>query len=222
MCGRFTITVAATEAAELLGVAIPQDFRPRYNAAPSQNLLATRVNDAGKREAVLLRWGLVPWWAKDVKIGYSLLNARSETLAGKPSFREAFKKRRCVIPADGFFEWQAIEKVKHPHWFHRKDRKAFLFAGLWERWEPASGDPVESCTIITTDANEVVQPYHDRMPVILAGPAIERWLAPGAISPESAAELLKPAPKSFLVENEVSTVVNSPKTDSPQCIEALA
>jgi len=132
MCGRFTISVEPGELAEVLGVESIPDVRKRYNVAPWQTVLAARMNDAGKREAVLLRWGLVPWWAKDLKIGYSLINARSETLAHKPSFREAFKKRRCVIPADGFFEWKAVGKVQHTHWFHRKDRKAFLFAGLWE------------------------------------------------------------------------------------------
>jgi putative SOS response-associated peptidase YedK len=222
MCGRFTISVEPGELTEVLGVETVPDVRKRYNVAPSQTVLAARVNDAGKREAVLLRWGLVPWWAKDIKIGYSLINARCETVATKPSFRSAFKKRRCVIPADGFFEWKAVGKVKHPHWFHRKDRKAFLFAGLWERWEPEGGEPIESCSIVTTEANDIVKPYHDRMPVILSGLAADRWIKPGDITPEAAAELLKPAPKSFLIENEVSTVVNTPKTDSPECIEAVA
>jgi len=222
MCGRFTISVAAAEVAELLGVAIPPEYRPRYNAAPSQILLAARVNEVGKREAVLLRWGLIPSWATDPKIAFSLINARGETAAQKPSFRSAFKRRRCIIPADGFFEWKKEGKLKRPHWFHRKDRKPFVFAGLWERWEPEKGEPVETCTIVTTEPNEVVKPFHDRMPVILTGLAADRWIKPGDITPEAAADLLKPAPKSFLIENEVSTVVNSPKIDSPACIQAVA
>jgi putative SOS response-associated peptidase YedK len=151
-------------------------------------------------------------------------------------FRSAFKRRRCIIPADGFFEWAKVEKPKsptarkstklavekRPRWFHRKDGKPFVFAGLWERWQPESGDAIESCTIMTTEANEIVKPYHDRMPVILAGASIDRWLTPGDITPDAAAELLVPAPKNSLIEFEVSKIVNSPKTDNSACIEAVA
>src|SRR5262249_34382738 len=132
MCGRFTITVPAAEIAELLGLIELPPIRPRYNVAPTQQILAARINASGKREASLVRGGLIPGWAQDTKIGYSLINARGETLAQKPSFREAFKKRRCVIPADGFYEWKADGKKKRPFRFRRPDAKAFLFAGLWE------------------------------------------------------------------------------------------
>jgi putative SOS response-associated peptidase YedK len=222
MCGRFTISVEPGELAEVLGVEFIPDVRKRYNVAPTQTILAARMTDAGKREAVLFHWGLIPSWSKDSKIQYSTINAKSETAARMPAFRSAFKCRRCIIPADGFFEWEKRGKAKFPHSFHRKDRKAFVFAGLWERWEPESGDAIESCTVMTTEANSVVMPFHDRMPVILTGDSADRWLKPGDISPEVAEELLKPAPAAFLIDQEVSTIVNSPKTDSPQCIEPVA
>ena len=222
MCGRFTISVEPGELAEVLGVKSIPDVRKRYNVAPTQTILAARVNDAGKREAALFHWGLIPSWSEDPKIQYHTINAKSETAAHKPAFRSAFKRRRCIIPADGFFEWAKVGKEKRPHWFHRKDGKPFIFAGLWERWQPASGDAVESCTIMTTEANEVVKPFHDRMPVILDAKAVDVWMKPGDMTEEIAAKILVPAPKTFLVEFEVSTIVNSPKSDKPVCIEAAA
>jgi putative SOS response-associated peptidase YedK len=221
MCGRFTITVSASELAELLGVERIPEVRPRYNIAPSQPVLAARPSNSGTREAAMLNWGLIPSWATDPKIASALKLARAETVAQKPSFRSAYKHRRCIIAADGFFEWTTIGKAKYPHWFHRQDRRPFVFAGLWERWSPENGDAIETCCIVTTEANAVVKPYNERMPVILEGSAVDRWLKPGDISPEVSAALFKPAPESFLTEYEVSTAVNSSRVNGPECIEPV-
>jgi putative SOS response-associated peptidase YedK len=221
MCGRFTISVAPSELAELMGLAAVPDVRPRYNVAPSQSVLAVRLNAENKREAVELKWGLVPSWAEDVRIGYKMINARGETIAEKPSFREAFRRRRCLIPADGFFEWKVEGKKKIPYRFHQPNQKPFLFAGLWERRE-LPGEPVlETCTIVTTTANEVVRPFHERMPVILTDGAADRWLTPGLISPTDAEKLITPAPDGFLIADRVSDRVNSPRIDDPSCIEPI-
>jgi putative SOS response-associated peptidase YedK len=221
MCGRFTITVSGAELAELLEVPVVPQTRPRYNVSPSQNVLAARLNESGQREAVELKWGLVPWWSKDAKIGYSLINARCETIAEKPSFREAFRKRRCLIPADGFFEWKVEGKKKLPYRFRRPDGKPFLFAGLWEYWD--GGDqPLETCTILTTTANQLVSPIDERMPIILSKTGAKEWLSPGLIAPEVAAKLLVPSPDDFLMKEAVNPIVNSPKNDNPSCIEVVA
>ncbi len=218
MCGRFTITVSGAELAEMLEVSVVPQTRPRYNVSPSQTVLALRKTGAGQREAVELKWGLVPWWSKDAKIGYSLINARCETVAEKPSFREAFHKRRCLIPADGFFEWKVDGKKKLPYRFRRPDGKPFLFAGLWEHWDGGE-KPLETCTILTTTANEIVSPFHERMPIILSKEGAKLWLSPGLLAPETAAKLLVPSADDFLMREAVNPVVNSPKNDSPSCIE---
>jgi putative SOS response-associated peptidase YedK len=181
MCGRITFRASGKDLATLFDlIEVPDlDLEPRYNIAPSQPILAVRepANGVG-RELVTLRWGLVPHWAKDLKIGYKLINARAETVATTPSFRSAFRKRRCLVPADGYYEWQKLEKAKQPFYFHRKDGRPFAFAGRWEHWESPDGELVESCTILTTDANDLAKPIHNRMPVIVDAAQYGLWLDP--------------------------------------------
>jgi putative SOS response-associated peptidase YedK len=217
MCGRFNILTNLHEVATLFGVSKPPDFPKRYNVSPTQTIPIVKAED-GKRSIALVRWGLIPSWAKDAKIAYSLINARGETVATKPAFRSAFKKRRCLIPATGFYEWEKRGTKKLPHHFHLKANALFAFAGLWECWHPPEGDPLESCTIVTTEANELVKPFHDRMPVILPHDVHEQWLTP-AEEPDDLIGLLKPYPPSKMAEEEVSTLVNSPKNDRPECLQ---
>jgi putative SOS response-associated peptidase YedK len=174
------------------------------------------------RELSLLRWGLVPSWAKDVKIGASLINARADTIASKPAFRSAFKRRRCLIPADGFFEWKKGEgKVKQPFYIRLKKDYPFAFAGLWEHWEGPNNSAIDSCTIVTTDANDTLRPLHDRMPVILHEGDYDRWLETKTDDPTQLCELLKPYPPEELIAFPISTLVNNARNESPQCIEPL-
>ena len=213
MCGRFTITLAAGEVHDQLELGeLPVDWRPRFNAAPTQPVAA--VTDAHSRQVEWLRWGLIPFWAKDMAIGSRLINARSETVVEKPSFRQAFAQRRCLILADGFYEWQRSPDKKvpsTPYHFHRKDRAAFAFAGLWEQWRSPEGGEVRSCTILTTTANGLVAPVHDRMPVILSGGDLWAWLAPAKAEEHLA--LLKPYPEEWMERYPVSRRVNSPALD---------
>ncbi|HEY0128503.1 MAG TPA: SOS response-associated peptidase, partial [Rubrobacteraceae bacterium] len=166
MCGRFTQRADAKALAKAFGVAEVPEVEARYNVAPTQDILGVYESEDG-REAKFFRWGLIPSWAKDSSMGARLINARAETVAEKPSFRDAFKRRRCVIPADGFYEWQRVGGKRQPYFFRMRDERPFGFAGLWERWEGAGGETLYSCTILTTEANEVLRPVHDRMPVIL-------------------------------------------------------
>jgi putative SOS response-associated peptidase YedK len=201
------------------------EWTPRYNIAPTQTVAAVRSAESGDgRELSLVKWGLIPSWAKDAKIGNSLINARADTVATKPSFRSAFKKRRCLIPADGFYEWKAIpgQKVKQPYLIGIRDAPAFAFAGLWERWSAPDGQKVDSCSIITTDANELMAQVHNRMPVILDSADYDRWLDRNRQDPQDVADLLKPFPAERMQLTPVSTLVNSPRNDTAKCVEALA
>jgi putative SOS response-associated peptidase YedK len=178
MCGRYTLAESPRKLAKRFDVPETPDLPfdgQRYNIAPTQQVPIVRQKDK-KLEMVLAKWGLIPSWAKDMKIGNQLINARADTVATKPSFRSAFKSRRCLIPADGFYEWRKTEDGKQPFHIRMKDKEPFAFAGLWERWRPEEGEPVESCTIITTDANELMGPIHNRMPVILAPEDYATWL----------------------------------------------
>jgi putative SOS response-associated peptidase YedK len=170
----------------------------------------------------MLKWGLVPSWAKDISIGAKLINARSETVTEKPSFREAFKQRRCIIPADGFYEWQRTEGRKQPFFFQMRDERPFGFAGLWERWQGATGQVIESCTILTTEANEVLRPVHDRMPVILHSDDYELWLDEDVRKREFLNDLLRPYPAKEMVSHPVSTAINSPGNQGATLIELMA
>jgi putative SOS response-associated peptidase YedK len=222
MCGRFTRTTPVRVLATLFDFAETPDLAPRYNIAPTQPIAAVRnTGDNSHRELALLRWGLVPGWADDPKISYSLINARSETAATKPAFRAAFKSRRCLILADGFYEWQKQGKDKQPYCIRRKDGKPFAIAGLWESWHPGEEDAVESATILTTSANATMQPIHERMPVILSPSDYGRWLDAKTPRPELES-LLVPFPLDDLSTFPVSKWVNDPKHDDPKCLEPAA
>ncbi|MGH6960565.1 MAG: SOS response-associated peptidase, partial [Dongiaceae bacterium] len=187
-----------------------------YNAAPSQNLPVVRLDRDGRRELALLRWGLIPSWARDPAIGYRTINAKAETVAEKPAFRAAFRKRRCLVPADGFYEWQKIDGGKQPWRITLKDGAPFAFAGLWEHWDKG-GEPVESFTIITTTANALCAEIDDRMPVIIGPADYEAWLAAADTAIPQA--LLQPYPAETMAAYPVGTRVNSPKNDDAQLIE---
>jgi putative SOS response-associated peptidase YedK len=194
---------------------------PRYNIAPTQAVAVVRAGEGGRRLDGL-RWGLIPSWAKDEALGDRMINARAETLAEKPAFRSAFRARRCLIVADGFYEWRKVGGRKQPHCIAFRDRRPFGFAGLWERWEGGADGPVESCTIVTTSANEVVAPIHDRMPVILDPMEFTLWLDPGVTDTSRVADLLRPYAPDLLEAYPVSLLVNNPANDSPACTARLA
>lgn len=221
MCGRFARRTPAKTLAREFQVGEMPDIEPRYNIAPTQDILSIRRTDEG-REAAMLKWGLVPAWAKDVSIGAKLINARSETVTEKPSFREAFKKRRCIIPADGFYEWQRTGGKKQPYFFRMQDEHPFGFAGLWEKWKAIDGQVLETCTILTTEANEVLQPVHDRMPVILHPDDYELWLDTDLRKLDLAKELLRPFPASEMIAYPVSPSINSPLNQGAQLVERTA
>jgi putative SOS response-associated peptidase YedK len=216
MSRRFTLAAPAEGVARRLNVADPESAGPRYNIAPSEQVLAVRAGRAG-REAVRLRWGLVPPWASDPR-RCRLINARAETAAVRPAFREAFRHRRCLVPADGFYVWTKGTGRKEPFLVRLRDRRPFAFAGLWERWESPGGEVVESCAILTTEANEVVRPITDRMPVIVQPRHYGRWLDPALTDPREIRALLAPYPADRMVACPVSRRVNDARNDGPECI----
>ncbi len=224
MCGRFAQAARPDAIAELFHLpieAVPP-YRPRYNLAPTQPALVLRRHPhTGQRELTFLTWGLIPSWAKETSIGNKLINARAETLAQKPAFRAAFRRRRCLIPADGFFEWKKAGKTKQPYFIARKDGRPMALAGLWEHWESPDGSVIESFTIITTEPNELVRALHNRMPAIIPEEAIDLWLAPDADLKALQTLLLTPYPADLLDAWLVSTLVNSPANDDPGLIEPL-
>lgn len=222
MCGRFVLTspadaIAAEFAASTGGLVL----RPRYNIAPMQDVVVVRDVD-GERSLAMLRWGLLPAWAKDPAIASRLVNARSETAAEKPSFRDAMKKRRCIVPASGFYEWKKEGTRKQP-WYFRPSRPGALLAiaGLWERWRSADGEIVETTCLLTTDANALVAPVHDRMPVLLDHEQVERWLDPSDADAASLARMLAPAPPEALGAHRVSTAVSSVRNDDARNIDPI-
>ncbi|WNG52753.1 SOS response-associated peptidase [Archangium minus] len=223
MCGRVTIQTPALAIARefaLTGVRSALD-RPRYNLAPTQ-LMPVVIND-GERMLDAYRWGLIPSWAKEASIGNKLINARGETVAEKPSFRSALKRRRCLVLVDGWFEWKQSTKPKTPYLFRRKDGRPMAFAGLWEEWTaPDTGEVLRTCTVITTGPNAVMAPIHDRMPVILRPEGQELWLRPEPQEASLLQPLLVPNEDEPLELWEVSRVVNSPTNDIPACIERVA
>ena len=220
MCGRFVQKSSPKKLAAKFQVAEVPPLVERFNVAPAQAVLAIRDGE-GAREAAFLKWGLVPAWAKDPAVGHRLINARAETVAEKPSFREAFRRRRCLVPADGFYEWSRRDGRKRPYYFHLSDGEPFAIAGLWERWE-GEGGPLETCTLLTTEANELLSPYHDRMPVIVRPEHYERWLDAGAGGGGALTALLRPYPPQEMDAREVSPLVNSPAHDDPRCVAPLA
>ena len=222
MCGRFTLFEPDKILAREFGVSDFPPRSPRYNIAPSQPVAAVRAAPAGTgRELALLRWGLIPSWSKDPAIGNRLINARAETAREKPSFRNAFRRHRCLIPANGFYEWQRRERGKQPYFVRMRDERLFAFAGLWDRWETPGKDVIETCTILTTTANAILAPIHDRMPVILPAGEYDRWLDPSLKDPGSLAPLLVPFPPEEMLAFPVSPRVNAPSTDDEGCIAPL-
>lgn len=218
MCGRFTLTLdpAEVQAAFDLSAPPPAEFAPRYNIAPSQAIAV--IANGPSRKLEFFKWGLIPSWAKDPKIGNRMINARAETLNEKPSFRTALKKRRCLILADGFYEWKKEGKTKTPIYLQLKDGEPFAFAGLWETWKSPEEEVIKSCTIITTGPNALVKKIHDRMPVILPAKAYDLWLSPDELSAEKVLPLLKPFAASQMKAVPVSPLVNNPAFDSRECI----
>lgn len=221
MCGRFTQKTTYSELKKIFGVAEVPEVKARYNIAPTQEVLSVREATDG-RAARLLKWGLVPAWAKDTTISARLINARSETIEAKPSFREAFKHRRCLIPTDGFYEWQRRDGKKQPYFFQLRDERSFAFAGLWEKWKAADGKILETCTILTTEANEVLRPVHDRMPVILHPSDYDLWLEEDVRKQKLRKELLRPYPAEEMSSHPVSTLVNSPSQQGAELLRPVA
>jgi len=229
MCGRFTLRAPASVIAEQFALFELPPFTPRFNIAPSQPVAVVRLApgrggpDAAEPdgELVWLRWGLVPSWAKDPAVGNRMINARAETAAEKPAFRAAMKRRRCLVAADGFYEWQrrGPGRRKQPYFIHRRDDAPFAFAGLWESWEGADHSYLETCTLLTTEANDLMRPIHDRMPVILAPEHYAPWLDLPHPDPRSLTPLLRPAPSDPLEALPVGTYVNRPGNEGPNCIE---
>ena len=218
MCGRFLLKSPLVRLQGHFGFAERPNLAPQYNIAPTQTvpIVRRRKSEEG-RELAFVRWGLVPFWAKDLSIGSRLINARAEGIAEKPAFRDAFKARRCLVPADGFYEWRKIDGGKQPMLVRLRSGEPFGFAGLWERWRGPEG-PVETFTIVTTDPNAVTAPIHNRMPVILDPADYDQWLDP--TKPDGQA-LLRPCPDDWLEACPVSTKVNSPRNDSADLIEPL-
>ncbi len=238
MCGRFSLTTAPEAMRELFGFENLPNLAPRYNIAPTQDVAVVRQAAGSGRELVLLRWGLIPSWARDTAHPAPLINARAETVAEKPAFRGAFRERRCLVPADGFYEWRREDGGKQPFRIGFADAAPFAFAGLWERWtgpgeggdvegvrgegDAAATGPVESVTIITTDANHKLRPIHHRMPVILDRDDYATWLDPDPAAAPAALGLLKPHAPQAMAFYRVGRRVNNARNDDPGCIAPLA
>jgi putative SOS response-associated peptidase YedK len=220
MCGRFTLRAMPQLVAAQFGLSEIPLFEPHYNIAPTQLVLAVRADQTGNREAAQLRWGLIPSWADDPAIGNRMINARSETVASKPAFRHAFRHKRCLVVADGFYEWKATGGKKQPFYIRMRDERPFGFAGLWESWNKGE-QPVESCTILTTEANNLMRPLHDRMPVILDSKDYGVWLDTAMQEPKTLEPLLGPCRAEEMTAYPVSTLVNSPRNDSARCVEPV-
>lgn len=224
MCGRFCNHSKPEQIKSefKVGSKSPDLFELRYNVAPSQ-MIACVLEQEGERIVSPLKWGLVPAWAKDPNIGNRMINARAETITEKPSFREAFKTRRCIVPASGFYEWQRQESgAKQPFYFYLKEKEVFGFAGLWENWiDKTTGEELETCTIITTDANAVLKLVHDRMPVILKAGDYDEWLDPKAKDTAKLERLLAPYATKEMASHPVSKSVNIPDSNSPELIKPL-
>lgn len=221
MCGRFTLRAPPSVVAAQFGLFETPAWAPRFNIAPTQPVIAIRclATGAGQRQAVWLRWGLVPHWAEDPKIGNRLINARSETVATKPAFRMALRRRRCLVLADGFYEWKKEGSVRQPSFIRFRDDRVFAFAALWDAWEGAEHGAVESCTLLTTQPNAVVAPLHDRMPVILPPEHYAIWLDPAIEDPGRLLPLLGPYPPDEMEAYAVTRRVNNPAWDDPQCAQ---
>jgi putative SOS response-associated peptidase YedK len=227
VCGRFTLRTSSSVLIEHFDLDVRDNrqmelFEPRYNIAPTQEVVVVRADaPERRRSAALMRWGLIPSWSKEGATGPPMINARSETLAEKPTFRTALRSRRCLIPADGFYEWQQLpgggRGKNQPYYIHRPDGGPFAFAGLWETWS-GGGPSIESCTIVTTEANATLRELHDRMPVVLGPADYALWLDPAVNEPAKLAQLLAPCGEDELIAEPVTTHVNRVANDDPQCI----
>jgi putative SOS response-associated peptidase YedK len=224
MCGRFMLTATVDQLIDRFDIEMflqEEEYLPSYNVAPSQSVLAV-INDGSRNKMGFLRWGLIPPWAKDMSIGYKMINARAETLTDKPSFRNAYQKKRCLIVADSFYEWKRIDsKTKIPMRIKLKSDDLFAMAGLWENWKSPEGKSVYSCSVITTSPNELVQDIHDRMPVILNPEDEKYWLDPSVTDTTKLNPLLKPLDHALMEAYEVSQLVNSPKNNSIELIQKI-
>jgi putative SOS response-associated peptidase YedK len=220
MCGRYVITTAPEAIRQLFGTAgFPPNFPPHYNAAPGQDLPVVRLHpETGDRVLGLLRWGLIPYWSKDPKIAWRCINARGETAKTTPAFRDAYKSRRCLVPAEAFFEWRAEGKTKQPYAIAMRTRESFAFAGLWENWkDPKTSEWLRTFTILTTQPNELVTPLHDRMPVILSSEGYDQWLG----KETDPSDLIRPYPADEMMTWPVSRRVNTPKNDDPTILDRV-
>ena len=221
MCGRYTVTSAPEAVRALFRYEERPNFPPRYNIAPTQPIAIVRVSE-GKRQFVLMRWGLLPSWVKDPKTFSLPINARAESVCDKPAFRAAMKRRRCLIPADGFYEWKPAGARKQPYYVHAKSGEPLAFAGLWETWTGPNGEELDTATVITTDANRTLTHIYDRMPAIVPPEAFDLWLDTAHVDARTAEAILRPAPESLLEAYPVSTAVNRTANDDARLIEALA
>jgi putative SOS response-associated peptidase YedK len=216
MCGRFALTVDIEKIAKTFGVEVTLETTRRYNIAPTQNVVSIMRN--GANHLAELRWGLIPSWAKDESIGSRMINARAESLAEKPSFKGLLRSKRCLIVADGFYEWRQDRGSKTPMFITMKDGEPFAFAGLWDSWKTPDGQQIRTCTIITTEPNEVVAPIHNRMPAILLPDVRDEWLDPSIKDEHLLTNWLAPYPSDAMTAREVSRLVNDPKHDSPELL----
>ena len=222
MCGRYVLKATLPEIARMLGMDVDLALEPSYNIAPTSPVPACRMEEPNDKQLALMHWGLIPHGAKKPDSSYRMINARAETVAEKPAFRSAFRHRRCLIPADGYYEWKSTEGRKQPYYFSMKDGNPFCFAGLWERWQPAEREPVESCAIITTGANALGSEIHHRMPVILAQNDYAQWLDPRTTASSDLLPLLQPFSPEVMSVYPVSTLVNNTRVDESRCITPLA
>lgn len=220
MCGRYTVISTPEALRALFGYAEQPNFPPRYNVAPTQPIAIVRQVE-GKRQFALVRWGLLPSWVKDPKTFTLLINARGESAAEKPAFRAAMKRRRCLIPADGFYEWQAAGDRKRPFYVRAKSGAPLAFAGLWETWVGPNGEELETAAIVTTQANRTLKPIHERMPVIVPPEGFDLWLDGATVDATTAAALIQPAPDDLLEAYEISTAVNRTANDNPKLLEPV-
>lgn len=221
MCGRFTLSQSTDAIASAFNLS-QISLEPRYNIAPTQLIPSVLYSsELGERQLQMFRWGLIPSWAKDAAMGAKLINARAETVNEKPSFKAAFKRRRCLIIADGFYEWQRLEAKKQPYYFRLQNSQIFAFAGLWEHWKSPDGQIINSCTILTTEANDLLRPIHNRMPVILEPKNYDLWLDPQVETSEKLQPILQPYQADLMIGYTVSTKVNNPKNNTPECINSL-
>lgn len=221
MCGRFAFQSTRKKIQEAFPLFEVPELPPRYNIAPTQPVAIARITEEPpQKEVTFVQWGLVPSWVKDPKVGQRMINARAETVAQKPSFRAAYKNHRCLILADGFYEWQKVGKTKQPYFIHLKSDEPFAMAGLWEHWE-GDGLVIESCAIITTEANPLVQPLHVRMPVILPAQHYDNWLDPNNQTASGLSDLLVPYPQEEMELYEVDSSVNNARNDEPICLQRM-